>query len=124
MGRKVTDGLAIDVTAPAGTVEFGEMYRIDNWTGFAMDEILPAETDRGLALDISMAVFSCKVPVGVATVRGDFVNWTTGAGFKSGPTDLALLAAPTDGSVPLLAIAKVETPRNSGGYARLRLVQQ
>jgi hypothetical protein len=123
MGRKVTDGLAVDVSAPGATlVEFGELYRIDNWTGFAMATIAAADADRGLALDVSMGLFRCKVPVGVAAARGDFVQWTTGAGFKKGDTDLAAIAAPVDGSTPLLAVAKVEGVRNTGGYATLKLV--
>ena len=124
MGRKITDGQAIDVTVPAGTVDFGELVRIDNWTGFAMDTIPSTATDRGMAIDVSRALYRCKVPVGVAAARGDFVQWTTGAGFKKGETDLSAIAAPTDGSTPILAVAKVEGVRNSGGYATLRLVHQ
>jgi hypothetical protein len=125
VGRKVTDGLAVDVTAPgAQLVETWELYRIDNFTGFALDEITAAEVDRGLALDVSEAVVSCKVPAATAAARGDFLNWTTGAGFKRGSTDLQAIAAPADGSVPDLAVAQVETPRNAGGYARIKLVQR
>lgn len=123
MGRKITDGNAVDVSAPAATlVEKGELYRIDNWTGFAMDQIDASEVDRGLALEVTHSLWRCKVPAGTAAARGDFVQWTTGAGFKKGSTDLTAIAAPTDGSTPILAVAKVEGVRNSDGYATLRLV--
>lgn len=123
MGRKVTDGNAIDVSAPAATlIEFGELYRIDGWTGFAMDQIDTTEVDRAVALQVDHALFRCKVPAATAAARGDFVGWTTGAGFKKGSTDLSAIAAPADGSTPVLACAKVEGVRNSDGYATLRLV--
>lgn len=123
MGRKITDGNAVDVTAPAATlIEKGEMYRIDGWTGFAMDQIDTTEVDRGFALEVTHSLWRCKVPAGTAAARGDFVQWTTGAGFKKASTDLSAIAAPADGSTPVLAVAKVEGVRNSDGYATLRLV--
>lgn len=123
MGRKITDGNAVDVTAPGSTlIEKGELYRIDGWTGFAMDQIDATEVDRGLALEVTHSLWRCKVPVGVAANRGDYVSWTTGAGFKAGPTALATLAAPAAGGVPATAVAKVEGIRNTAGYATLRLV--
>ena len=122
MGRKVTDGQALDITLPAGSCDFGELIRVDYWTGFAMDTIASGATDRGLALDVSKALYRCKVPVGVAAARGDFVSWATGAGYKKGETDLTAIAAPTDGSTPILAVAKVEGVRNASGYATLKLV--
>lgn len=119
MGRKITDGLAIDVAAPAATlIEFGELYRIDGWNGFAMDQIDAAEVDKAVALDISLSLFRCKVPAAVAVTRGAYVYWTAGAGFKAGAT--ALQNTPgTAGDPP---VAKVEGVRNSDGYATLRLV--
>jgi len=123
MGRKITDGNAIDVTAPASTlIEKGELYRIDGWTGFAMDQIDATETDRGVALEVSHSLWRIKVPAATAANRGDFLGWTTGAGFKKGETDLSAIAAPVDGSTPVLAVAKVEGVRNSRGYATVRLV--
>lgn len=125
MGRKITDGMAVDVLAPAATlIEFGELYRIDGWTGFAMDQIDATEVDKGVSLDLTRSLWRCKVPVGVAAARGDYVGWTTAAGFKKGSTDLSAIAAPVDGSTPVLAVAKVEGIRNSRGYATLRLVHQ
>jgi hypothetical protein len=123
MGRKISDGNAVDVVATAAQlIEKGELYRIDGWTGFAMDQIDAAEVDRGVALEVTHSLWRVKVPVGTAAARGDFLNWTTGAGFKRGSTDLAAIAAPADGSTPILAVAKVEAVRNSTGYATIRLV--
>ncbi len=121
MGRKITDGQAVDVTAPAGTIEFGEMYRIDGWSGFAMDAIASSATDRGLALEVSLSLWRIKTPAGTAGTRGAFLQWATGAGFKTGGTDLQDLAAPAAGGTPQNAVAKVEGVRNSAGYATVRL---
>lgn len=122
MGRKITDGNAIDVTAPASQlIEKGELYRIDNWTGFAMDQIDAAEVDRAVALEVTHSLWRCKVPAATAAARGDFLGWSAGAGFKRGSTDLTAIAAPTTGETPILAVAKVEGVRNADGYATLRL---
>ena len=122
MGRKITDGNAIDVVAPAATlIEKGEVYRIDGWTGFAMDQIDAAEVDRAVALEVTHSLWRVKVPAATAAARGDFLSWTTGAGFKKGSTDLAAIAAPADGSTPVLAVLKVEGVRNSDGYATVRI---
>jgi hypothetical protein len=124
VGRKITDGNAIDVTAPAGTFEKGELYRIDGFSGFAMDEILPAETDRFLSLDVAPGVWSVKTPAGTASaVRGDFLGWASGTGTKLGPTQLdQVIVQPAAGGVPDAAVVQVETPRNSRGYTRVKLV--
>jgi hypothetical protein len=122
MGRKITDGLAVDVVAPAGTIDKGECYRIDGWTGIAMISIASTDTDRVLALEVSKALWRVKVPVGTAAARGDYLGWTTGAGFKSGATDFAALAQPAAGGVPATAVARVEAVRNSTGYATIRVL--
>lgn len=122
MGRKITDGWAIQVTAPAGLIEKGEVYRIDGFTGFAMDEITASETDRLVELDIAPGVWSVKTPAAVGDgARGDFLQWATGAGFKSGQLNLEDVAAPAGGGVPDTAVLQVETPRNSRGYTRVKL---
>lgn len=125
MGRKVTEGGAIDVVVPATkATQKGEIYRIDGWTGFALDQIDVTEVDRAVALDLTRSLWRCKVPAATAVARGDYLGWTTGAGWKQGDTDLSAIAAPADGSTPVLAVAKVEGVRNSTGYATLRLVHQ
>jgi hypothetical protein len=122
MGRKITDGLAVDVVAPAGTFDKGELYRIDGWTGIAMISIAAADTDRVLALECSKALWRVKVPAATAVARGDYLGWTTALGTKSGATDLAAIAAPAAGGVPATAVAKVEAVRNSTGYATIRVL--
>lgn len=123
MGRKVSDGRSVDVTAPASTlIEAFEMYRVDGWTGFAADEITTTEVDRAFALIVDEGEYRVKVPAATAAARGDFLQWTTGAGFKKASTDLSAIAAPTDGSTPILAVAKVTAVRNSSGYATVKLL--
>lgn len=122
MGRKVTDGLAIDVVAPAATlIEKGEAYRIDNWTGIAMDQIDAAEVDKGFSLEVTKALWRVKVPAATAAARGDYLGWSAGAGFKKGSTDFVAIVAPVNGGVPALAVAKVEGVRNASGYATIRI---
>lgn len=123
MGRKVTDGRALDFTAPAATlIEKGELYRVDGWTHIAMDQIDATEVDRGYAGMVAEELWRVKVPAATAAARGDFLTWSAGAGFKSGATDLVAVAAPADGSTPILAVAKVEGVRNSRGYATIKLL--
>lgn len=126
MGRKVTDGLAIDLQAPASTeIDEGELYRVDNWSHFAVTTVEADDTNRLYAGEVSQAIFACLVPVGTCGTRGGFAGWPTGAGFKKASTDLVDVAESSDfGAPPKAAIVKVETVRNSRGYARLRLVQQ
>ena len=122
MGRKISDGLAIDCVAPAGVIEKGELYRIDGWTGIAMISIAAADTDRVVALEVSKALWRVKVPVATAAARGDFLTWSAGAGFKTGATDMVAVASPANGGVPELTVAKVEAIRNSTGYATIRVL--
>ena len=114
MGQLKTDGKAIDVTVPAGDYPFGDLFRIDGFTGVMMDYIATADTARGAAMEISERVWYVKTPAGIGSARGVLVYWTAGAGTKRGDTDLTETAT---GS----AVAKVEEARNTNGYAALRL---
>ena len=124
MGRKISDGATIDFTAPGATlIEKGEMYRVDNWTHIAMDQIDVTEVDRGYSGEIRpVGLWRLKVPVATAANRGDYLGWSAGAGFKTGGTDLVAIAAPANGGWPALAVAKVEGIRNSRGYATVLLL--
>lgn len=118
MGRKASDGQAVDVQAPGATlIDFGELYRIDGFSGIALSQIAAADTDRGMALETSSSIWWVKTPVGIGVTRGAPVFWTAGAGFKKASTDLAN-AAGTAGDLP---VGKVETVRNSLGYAAIKL---
>jgi hypothetical protein len=124
MGRKVSDGAAIDFTAPAATlIEKGELYRVDNWTHVAMDQIDATEVDRGYSGEVRpVGLWRVKVPAATAATRGDYLGWSAGAGFKAGGTDMVAIVAPVNGGWPALAVAKVEGVRNSRGYATVLLL--
>jgi len=114
MGQLKTDGKAVDIQAPGATaMTFGEMYRVDGWTGFAMKTVGASDTDRGLALEVSERVWYCAVPAAVNGARGTLVYWTAGAGFKRATTDLTSTA--TGGPVGI-----VEEARDGNGYAAIR----
>jgi len=118
MGRKASDGQAVDVQAPGATqIDFGECYRIDGFTGIALSQIGASDTDRGLALEVSSSIWWIKVPAAVGTTRGAFLYWSSGTGFKVGGTALQNTAG-TAGDQP---IGKVETVRNSNGYAAVKM---
>jgi hypothetical protein len=118
MGRKVDDGQAVDVQAPGATViDFGELYRIDGFSGIALSAKTAADPDRGLALEISSCIWMVKTPAAVGVTRGAPVFWTSGTGFKKSSTDLANSAG-TAGDEP---VGKVETVRNTNGYAAIKL---
>jgi len=116
MGQLKSDGRAINVTFPAGTINFGEVYRIDGWTGIAMKDVAAGDTIRTGAMEVaSERIWYVKVPAGVNGARGTMVYWTAGAGFKSGQTDLSSTVA----GAP---VAKIEEVRDGNGYAALRLL--
>jgi hypothetical protein len=116
MGQLKTDGRAIDIAAPAATaMTFGELYRVDGWTGFAMKTVGASDTDRGLALEVSSErIWYCLVPAAANGARGTLVYWTAGAGFKRATTDLTSTA--TGGAVGI-----VEEARDANGYAAIRV---
>lgn len=119
MGRLKHEGDAVDVVAPAGVaLTYGEIYRIDGWTGIAMANILVADTVRGLALEVSPArVWYFAVPAGVAAARGDVLGWSAGTGFKAGATDLII------GGTFANAAVKVEETKDAGNVVAGRCLQ-
>jgi hypothetical protein len=117
VGHLIGDLKAVDVTAPAGTVNKGDLYRISGWTGFALSQIDPAETARGLALEVAVnRLWKVKVAAGMAPAVGDLLYWTAGAGFKDG--FLADLTVTPTGS----PIAKVVVAKNAAGYLGIALL--
>lgn len=120
MGRFIGDGKAVDVAAPAAThIEKGELYRISNFTGFAMDDITTTEVDRQVALERSERVWRVKVPVGTCATLGNFVKWTDTGGVTFQRADTLLL---DDGAIGTLnTIGQVMAIRNSRGYADIKL---
>lgn len=116
MGQLKTDGRAIDVATPGATaITFGELYRIDGWTGFAMKTQAAADTDRNMALEVSAErIWYCSVAAAVNGARGTLVYWTAGAGFKKATTDLTTTA--TGGAVGI-----IEEARDANGFAAIRV---
>jgi hypothetical protein len=116
MGQLKTDGRAIDIVAPAATaMTFGELYRVDGWTGFAMRTLAAADVDKNLALEVSSErIWYCVVPAAVNGARGTLVYWTAGAGFKRATTDLTSTA--TGGPVGI-----IEEARDGNGVAAIRV---
>ena len=120
MGHLYSDGKAVDVTADAGTtVNFGDLYRIGGWTGFALDAIASGDTVRDLALEVSERIWKVKLPAGITPVVGDHLVWdAVGVAFKAGDTNLAIAGA------GVLGVAKVLVVKNSNGYAAVQLTAQ
>lgn len=119
MGHLLTDGKAIDVVAPAGTINFGDLYRISGWTGIAMDAIAAGDTVRDLSLEVAQRVWKIKIPAGINPVVGDHLAWdAVGTAFKQGDTNLVIAGA------GVLGVCKVLIAKNANGYAAVRLTQQ
>jgi Uncharacterized conserved protein (DUF2190) len=116
MGQKKSDGEATlgGYTWPAGTITFGDLYRLNGWNGIALKNIAAGDTIRtaGMAFDPA-EIWYVKLPAALNPSVGDYLYWTAGAGFKRGDTDLAaaVVGAP---------VAKVEEVKDANGYAGVR----
>lgn len=91
MGQLKHDGRATQggVTFPAGEIVFGDLYRVDGISGFALKNIATGATPRVAGMEISKErVWYIKLPAAVNPAKGDLLYWTAGAGFKRGDTDL------------------------------------
>jgi len=117
MGQLKHDGRATQngVTAPAAqAIVKGDLYRINNWNGFALKTIGASDTLRTLDLEIAPdRIWYIKLPAALSPVVGDPLYWTTGAGFKRGDTDLSATVA----GAPA---CKVEEVKDANGYAAVR----
>lgn len=117
MGQLKHDGRATQggFTAPAAqAIVFGDLYRINGWTGFALSAIGASDTARSLDLEISSErVWYIKLPAGASPAIGDPLYWTAGAGFKRGDTDLTTVATGQP-------VAKVEEVKDANGWAAVR----
>jgi hypothetical protein len=115
MGNLVGDKKAVNVTVPAGVYTHGDLYRIDQFSGFLINNVASADTDRKRVLEIAMnRSWEVKLPAAVTPARGDLLYWTAGAGVKRGDTDLT---ATVTGD----PIVKVVTVKNAAGYAEVIL---
>lgn len=123
MGRKVSDGKAFDVVMPTGQViNDYDLYRVGGVNGVAIG------TNDGVAIkamsveaDVN-AVYSVKVPAGIAPVPGDFGYWATNDSttFQRGDTNLTLQAASANGQSPCVIFL---TSKNAAGYCNVRVIQ-
>lgn len=121
MGQLKHDGRATQggVSAPAAqAIVFGDLYRINKWTGFALRAIGASDTVRTLDLEIAPdRVWYVKIPNITAAV-GDVLYWSTGAGFKRGDTDLVVKGTAS----AVGPCCKVEEAKDANGYAAVRLI--
>jgi hypothetical protein len=118
MGQLKHDGNATQggFTAPAGVINFGDLYRNNGWNHIALSKIGSGDTVRTYGGEISPArVWYVLLPAGLNPAVGDVLYWTAGAGFKRGDTDLAaaVVGAP---------VCKVEEAKNANGYAAVRVL--
>jgi hypothetical protein len=116
MGHLIGDGKAVNVTVPAGVYDHGDLFRINNWSGFLINSVTSAATARNRALEVSVnRIWNVKFPAGLTPAVGDLLYWTAGAGTKRGDTDLsATVAGPP--------VVKVVAAKNTAGYCQVMLV--
>lgn len=117
MGQLKSDGRAINVTWPAGVITHGDLYRMDGWTGIALDGFAAGASPRAGAMEVSSErIWYVKTPAGVGDgARGDRLYWTAGAGLKRGDTDLTE-------TVTGSTCAIVEEIRDANGWVGVRVV--
>lgn len=119
MGQLKHDGRATQggVTAPAAqAIVKGDLYRINGWNGIALKTIGASDTLRTMDMEIAPdRVWYIKLPAALSPAVGDYIYWTTGAGFKRGDTDLAaaVVGAP---------VAKVDEVKDANGYCAVRVL--
>lgn len=119
MGQLKGDGKATTgavFTAPAGVINFGDLYRLNGWNHIALQKIASGDTVRSYGGEISSErIWYVLFPAGLNPAVGTYLYWTAGAGFKRGDTDLT---ATVTGS----PVAIVEEAKNANGYAAIRVL--
>lgn len=121
MGQKISDGKAVDLTAPSGQViNDYDLYRINGWNGAAIGAKDGTQTDRTLAFECDpAAIYSVKVPSGLSPVVGQKLYWATADNttFQRGDTNLAATGAA--GQLPCF---KCLSTKNAAGYVQGRIL--
>jgi hypothetical protein len=116
VGHLIGDKKAVDVTVPAGDFFHGDLYRINTFSGFLLNDCLTAATDRNRSLEIAInRCWNVKFPAGLTPAVGDVLYWAAGAGTKRGDTDLSATVA----GAP---VCKVIKAKNAAGYAQVVLI--
>ena len=122
MGRKYSDGKAIDVTVPGATViNDGDLYRVSGWNFIAIGAKDASQTDRTLAGECETnTIYDILLPAGITPTVGANLFWTANdiTTFQRGDTHLALTGAA--GQQPC---AKVLIVKNAAGYAKVLVFQ-
>lgn len=125
MGQLKHDGRATQggVTFPAGVITFGDLYRVDGFSGFAMKSLAAADTVRTADMELAKErVWYVKLPAGLTPAKGDLLAWSAGAGFKRGDTDLiAMPVNPAAGAAIPQPVCQVEETKDANGFAAVRL---
>lgn len=125
MGHLIGDGKAIDVTFPAGVGNHGDLYRIDGWTGFLINDVAVGDTDRKRALEVAVnRIWNIKIPANLNPSVGDHLQWEQGVGFKKGEDDLILATDPAWAGGLDPGVCKVVKAKNTAGYAQVMLTVQ
>jgi hypothetical protein len=120
MGQLKSDGRATlgGMTWPAGVITFGDLYRLNGWTGVALKNIAAADVDRNADMEIAPdRIWYVKLPAGVAGTLGQYLYWTTAAAatFQRGDTNLSVTAAGQ-------ACCVVEEAKDANNYAAVRIL--
>ena len=120
MGHLIGDKKAVDVQFPAATAgDHGDLFRINKFTGFLINDITTTATTRGRALEIALnRAWKVKLPAGLNPAVGDHLAWSAGTCFKRGDTDLVAAGA------GVVGVCKVVTAKNANGYAEVVLTAQ
>lgn len=116
MGRKLSDGKAVNLTVPDGEAVLDyELYRI-GVNGVSVGAVATGDTARTLAFEIDTNfIYRIHVPTGVNPGVDDLLYWDDPTSFQSGPDDL--VAAPTSyGDRPCFWVTEVRTSDGAGGY--------
>lgn len=120
MGQLKHDGRATlgGVTWPAGVITFGDLYRVDGWTGIAMKSIASADTDRSADMEIAPdRIWYINCPAALNCTKGQYLYWTTAAAatFQRGDTHLTA-------SVNGAPCAIVEEAQDANDVAAIRVL--
>lgn len=120
MGHLLGDRKAENIVFPDGEVgSHGDLYRINGFTGFLINDVTLDAADRGRAIETAVnRLWKVKVPTALDPDVGDHLDWTTGTGFKRGDADLQAAASGDPG------VCKVVYTKNANGYVGVVLTTQ
>lgn len=119
-GQLKHDGRATlgGVTVPAGDFVFGELFRINGWTGVILKTVLTADTDRNADFEIAPdRIWYVPVPAGLTVAKGTYLYWTTAAAatLQRGDTHLAT-------AVNGVPCALAEEAKDANNYVAIRIL--